>query len=65
MCGDYGDAGEVGVLEVGVRLSRYVISWNVRVFSWLSTLRINVVGGKGTDANGRNGGIGHSKTPDA
>ncbi len=52
MCGDDGDAGGVGVLAVGVRLSRYAISWNVRVFSWLSTFRINVVGGKSTDAVG-------------
>jgi hypothetical protein len=52
----------VGVSEVGLRLSRYVICWNVRLFSWLSILRINVVGDKCIDANGRNGGIGHSKT---
>jgi len=65
VCNHHGDAGCVGVSEVGVKLSRYVISWNVRVLRWLSTLRINVVAGKGIDANGRNGGIGHSKTPDA
>ncbi len=57
MCGDDGDAGLVGVSEVGVKLIRYVISR-------LSTLRINDVG-KVTHANGRNGGIGYFKTPDA
>ncbi len=63
MCGDDGDAGLVGVSAVGVSLCRYVIRWNVLVLLWLSILRINVVEGKVTDANGRNDGGGHSKTP--
>ncbi len=61
----HGDAGWVGVSKVGVRLRRYVISLDVRILILLPTLLINVVSGKGIDANGRNGGIGHSKTPDA
>jgi hypothetical protein len=63
VCHHYGDAGLVGVSAFGVSLCRYVISWNVLVLRWLSILRINVVEGKVTDANGRNGGGGHSKTP--
>jgi hypothetical protein len=65
VCRHHGDAGGVGVLAAGVKLGRYVISWNLPVLSWLSTLRINAVGGNGIDANGRNGGLGHSKTVDA
>jgi len=52
VCYHHGDAGLVGVSAVGVKLSRYVISWNVRVLSWLSTLRIDVTGGKVTVAMG-------------